>query len=317
MTDRPPKLSPLALLVVWGARTLTLGEKVVWYHDWALDQGGADGSYISHESMEARLGGSLTGSTVSKVRQRLKRLTLHEPLRRRDARNLGWVSTLPHQCIPRTYREAPAMAAALDEYLAKMVAWSEQGTDERPPTRWTYFVQAGPGGPVKIGTAEDVQHRMRYLQTGHVHELELLGQTMAIREDQAHAKWEALRIRGEWFKATDELLAWIRELVGSKPGSNHGPPSQEPPVQRDVQRESNSPAAALGGRGETSALDSVRQAQLPSAFREKGVGASAPNFKKRDDPQAAAAFKASIERDVELGHLTQPQADRLLKVSGL
>lgn len=228
MADRPAKLSPLALLVVWGARTLTLGEKVVWYHDWTLDQGREDGSYISHESMAARLGGSLTSATVSKIRQRLKRLTLHEPLRRRDARNLGWVSTLPRHCVPRTYHEAPALAAVLDAYLTSLTAWSERD---------------GPDG-IKEG---------------------------------------------------------------------------DPTVQGGRTPQSKPEAAALGGRGETSASLSVRQAQLPPAFREKGDGAHAPKPEKGDrlSTEEIAAFRASLARDVDRGVLTDDQAARLLRVSGL
>lgn len=189
MPDRPAKLSPLALLVVWGAKTLTLGEKVVWYHDWTLDQGREDGSYISHSSMSARLGGSLTAATVSKIRQRLKRLTLHEPLRRRDARNLGWVSTLPRQCVPRTYHEAAALGAVLDTYLRQLTAWSERD---------------GPDGT----------------------------------------------------KEAD-------------------------PTVQDEQTPRSSSAADLGGRGEDVAFDRMRETQLPSAVREKRVGAHAPETEKR------------------------------------
>ena len=134
MTDRDAKLTGSCLLVVWGSRVLTLGEKVVFHHDWLLDQGGADGSFISHASMEARLGGSLVAGTISKIRQRLKRLTLHEPIRRADAMNLGWISTLPRQFHPRSFREVPVMAVALDDYLRKLTAWSNpsglDGLDE-------------------------------------------------------------------------------------------------------------------------------------------------------------------------------------------
>lgn len=228
MADRPPKLSPLALLVVWGAKTLTLGEKVVWYHDWTLDQGREDGSYISHESMAARLGHSLTPATVSKIRQRLKRLTLHEPLRRRDARNLGWVSTLPRHCVPRTYREAAALAAALDAHLTTLTAWSERD---------------GPDG--------------------------------------------------------------IKEA--------------DPTVQLSQTPRSSREAAALGGRGETSALGSVRQAQLPSEVSEKGVGAHAPKAEKGDrgNSDEVKAFLASLQHDVDRGVLTAEQAGKLRRVSGL
>lgn len=130
MPERSQKLPQMALGVVWGSRVLTLGEKVVFYHDWALDQGGPDAAYASHESMALRLGESLTAATVSKIRQRLKRLTLHEPLRRRDARNLGWVSTLPRHCVPRTYHEIPALAAALDAHLQSLAEWRERSSPD-------------------------------------------------------------------------------------------------------------------------------------------------------------------------------------------
>ncbi len=228
MADRPPKLSPLALLVVWGARSLTLGEKVVWYHDWTLDQGREDGAYISHDSMAARLGGSLTSGTVSKIRQRLKRLTLHEPLRRREARNLGWVSTLPRHCVPRTYREAPGLVAALDAYLMKLTAWSEQD------------------GP-------------------------------------------------------------------------HGIEEAYPTVQPEQTPRSSRGAAALGGRGEGVDFDSQRETQLPSAVREKRVGADAPKPEKGDRlrSEQVNAFLASLQSDVDRGVLTSDQAAKLRRVSGL
>lgn len=37
-----------------------------------------------------------------------------------------------------------------------------------------YFIRAGDGGPVKIGLADDVPHRLRELQIGNHVELRLL-----------------------------------------------------------------------------------------------------------------------------------------------
>jgi hypothetical protein len=132
VAERPPKLPAIALGVVWGCAALTLGEAVVCYHDWALDQGGADGAYISHESLSQRLGGKLKAGTISRIRQRLKRLTLHETIRRRDARNLGWVLTLPRGCVPRTYHEIPGLALGLAEHLRSLTVWSEESGRESP-----------------------------------------------------------------------------------------------------------------------------------------------------------------------------------------
>ena len=200
MNERPPKLPPIALGVFWGCPELTLGEVVVCYHDWLLDQGGPDGAYISHASLAARLGNKLKAGTISRIRQRLKRLTLHDTIRRPDARNLGWVTTLPRICVPRTYHEIPALAISLGQHLRSLTAWSEQNGLESP----------------------------------------------------------------------DEMDARVQ-------------PTQTP--------ESGLLAAALGGRGEIHSSASVRQAQLPSVVREKGVGAHAPEPKKQEerDPSTVRA----------------------------
>lgn len=230
MSERPIKLPAIALGVFWGCPELTLGEVVVCHHDWVLDQGGPDGAYISHESLAARLAGKLKAGTISKIRQRLKRLTLHETIRRRDARNLGWVVTLPRHCIPRTYHEIPALGVALGEHLRSLTAWSEQSGPESP---------------------SEVDARVQPVQT---------------------------------------------------PASSRR-------------------AAALGGRGEPSALKPVLQAQLPSAFREKGMGARAPQARRQKDElltkDEITALRDMMERDVKSGKLTREQADLNLRIAGL
>src|SRR5574341_73120 len=123
--ERPPKLPLASTCVVWASLELSMPEKVVWYHDWALDQGGSDGAYISTVSMGKRLG--LAARTVESARNHLKLLGLHVPLRRRDARNLGWVATLPAECRPVGARaagpEAERLAAALDAHIRAREAW--------------------------------------------------------------------------------------------------------------------------------------------------------------------------------------------------
>ena len=197
---------------MWGARKLTLGEKVVWYHDWALDQGGGDGAYCSHAAMAARVGDSLTAGTVSKIRQRLKRLNLHHPLARRDAHNVGWVSTLPAHCRPATYRDVPVMAGALDAYLAGLAAWRDMD----------------PGG------AEDRPQGLRRVDRP-VH----VGQTLQ----------SALR------------------------------------------------AAAIGGVGGASLLASSSEAELPSAVREKGAGAYAPELQEERPAIEPERSRSEVEAE--------------------
>ena len=121
--------------MVWASLELTLPEKIVWYHDWALDQGGLDGAFMSTVSMGERLG--LAPRTVEGARNRLKLLGLHSPLRRRDARNLGWVATLPAECRPMVNRcagpEAKRLALLLDAHIRARELWrADQRTETTP-----------------------------------------------------------------------------------------------------------------------------------------------------------------------------------------
>lgn len=72
-------------------------------------------------------------------------------------------------------------------------------------TSFVYFVQAGPGGPVKIGKADNVEKRVIGLQTGCPDRLEVLGviecDDARAREKQLHERFSSLRIdRSEWFR---------------------------------------------------------------------------------------------------------------------
>lgn len=118
MYDRPSKLSPLATLVVWGARRLTLGEKVVWYRDWSLDRGDPDGAYASAQALSDSLGGNLTSGSVDTVRSRLVRLGLQQAFRRKEGRNPGRICLLPDGCArPRSGREAIQFCTLLDDHI--------------------------------------------------------------------------------------------------------------------------------------------------------------------------------------------------------
>lgn len=118
MNERPPRPPFSATFVVWASHRLTLAEKVIWYHDWALDQGGTDGAYISARSMGERL--AMSDRTVEDARGRLRRLGLHVRLARPDARNSGWVATLPATCLPRgpaAGKQAVLLASELDRLI--------------------------------------------------------------------------------------------------------------------------------------------------------------------------------------------------------
>ena len=66
-----------------------------------------------------------------------------------------------------------------------------------------YFIQAEdtPRGPVKIGFTEDIVQRLRLLQAGNPSTLHAIA-TMPgdlIRERELHKRFDAGRVRGEWF----------------------------------------------------------------------------------------------------------------------
>jgi len=75
----------------------------------------------------------------------------------------------------------------------------------------TYIIRAGLAGPVKIGKADDVEARREALQTAHHETLHVLRviDTHFDAERIFHERFAALRIRGEWFEFSDEMLTFV------------------------------------------------------------------------------------------------------------
>lgn len=109
---------------------------------------------------------------------------------------------------------APYGTAAFD---AEYRAIQEDLVPRPRPTRRTfiYAVRAMTTGHIKIGKAGQPTQRMRELQTACPDELQLLGvlidPTGGLLERVLHQRFDAsrLRPRAEWFRATEDLLAWI------------------------------------------------------------------------------------------------------------
>jgi len=77
-----------------------------------------------------------------------------------------------------------------------------------------YFVQESNSGNIKIGyTGGDVKSRIDSLKTGNSNNLELVCAVDGGRELECalHILFKKDNIRGEWFKATDELIEVINE----------------------------------------------------------------------------------------------------------
>lgn len=76
-----------------------------------------------------------------------------------------------------------------------------------------YFVEAGSGGPVKIGWTQDIERRIAELQTANAHKLNLLGTVAGTMENEAavHAHFSHLRMEAEWFNNSSEIHEFIKK----------------------------------------------------------------------------------------------------------
>jgi hypothetical protein len=76
-----------------------------------------------------------------------------------------------------------------------------------------YFAQAG--GRVKVGWSKQVSTRISQLQTGSAEPIKLLGVTPGARSSDPRSGEPLMyfALSGEWFTATPELLAYIREAT--------------------------------------------------------------------------------------------------------
>lgn len=84
---------------------------------------------------------------------------------------------------------------------------------------WVYFVQAGEGGPVKIGvTGGELAHRIAQLQTGSAAAILVLAAhavpsaDVYIHEREIHEVFARFRLRGEWFSPEPELIKFVEML---------------------------------------------------------------------------------------------------------
>ena len=89
--------------------------------------------------------------------------------------------------------------------------------EENGRNHYVYFVTAdAPDFPVKIGISLKFRQRINDLQTALPYEIQTLAihpTKDAIFERRLHRKFDHLHIRGEWFRRTPELLAYIESLV--------------------------------------------------------------------------------------------------------
>lgn len=82
----------------------------------------------------------------------------------------------------------------------------------------TYFIKCN--NCVKIGTTTDIKSRIKQIQTNNPYKLEILltiplpnikGLISLLSERKLHKKFNKYRIRGEWFKLSEEILEFIKK----------------------------------------------------------------------------------------------------------
>lgn len=83
-------------------------------------------------------------------------------------------------------------------------------------TTWTYFIQSGFDGPIKIGRSDNPEGRLVELQVGSHETLRLLLVLEGDVEFEMHTVFRNLHIRGEWFTAGETLLQFIAENSGDR-----------------------------------------------------------------------------------------------------
>src|SRR5262245_59024328 len=81
-----------------------------------------------------------------------------------------------------------------------------------------YFLLAERAGALKIGHAQDAAHRVIELQVASPEPLVLIGTLPGgpALEKRLHEQFRAERLRGEWFRATAEVLATVRRLLATE-----------------------------------------------------------------------------------------------------
>lgn len=77
-----------------------------------------------------------------------------------------------------------------------------------------YFIRCKASGLIKIGLSESPWKRLSKMQSDTPDELEMLGVFAGdiVAEAEMHNRFSASRHRGEWFKPTDDLIAFTQLL---------------------------------------------------------------------------------------------------------
>lgn len=81
-----------------------------------------------------------------------------------------------------------------------------------------YFIQAHPGGAIKIGRTTNLAKRLKQLQGAHAYPLKVMAYVDegVFDEGDLHRRFASARLLGEWFRPTSGLLRFIESVSGDK-----------------------------------------------------------------------------------------------------
>lgn len=168
---------------------------------------------------------------------KLLRMLMRDMVRREDEQGAGWLETetgkpitgralgrllgLDEAQLETSLAELRTQnLIAYDGRLFSLPDWGRE-QDGRSPRSATargcavssvYFIQAGVGGPIKVGVSVDPISRMAQMQTGMPETLRLLAFIPGTRDDERklHDRLARHRIRGEWFHPHQDVLDAFR-----------------------------------------------------------------------------------------------------------
>lgn len=88
---------------------------------------------------------------------------------------------------------------------------------------FTYFIRDGDA--IKIGKSMAPVLRMQNLQSSSPRPMKMLAMVPATvaSEPECHQRFEHLHIRGEWFRAEPDLLAFVRQMKAAQPRARKRP----------------------------------------------------------------------------------------------
>lgn len=97
--------------------------------------------------------------------------------------------------------------------------------------RRIYFIEAGEGGPIKIGVAIDVAARLKDLQAANPTALRLIASIPGdyCQERELHRRFKGERLNGEWFIGNGAVRAFALSLSGTSPDEHAAALDPEPP----------------------------------------------------------------------------------------